>query len=157
MAEQPSFAAGKTLRKKLNESIMSLFRGKSTTIEGREENTAIKLLMESRMDVSRLQIIVFTKILHRLLEIRFEEVYSGKQRNFQACETFVKGIDEFILSSNQTVERSPSPVQGYLGPFSKSFLVTHGDQPNRATSDQNEDRDLSTLGMEAVYVTVALL
>ena len=110
MAEQPSLAAGKALRKKLNESIMSLFRGKSTTIEGKEENTAIKLLMESRMDVSRLQIIVFTKILHRLLEIRFEEVYSGKQRNFQACETFVKGIDEFILSSNQTVERSPSPV-----------------------------------------------
>ena len=53
------------------------------------------------MDVSRLFIIVFTKVLDCLLKIRHAE--NQLERSFPAFDLFINAIEEFILQPHYTI------------------------------------------------------
>jgi len=55
--------------------------------------------MESRLDTSRILLIAFTKLLNRLLEIRYEEVYSGNHSEFLQCENMIRAVSAYLLTS----------------------------------------------------------
>lgn len=54
--------------------------------------------MQSRLDVGRIEVMLYAKVLDQLLEKRYQEVYVERKRNYIACETFLDAIEEFILS-----------------------------------------------------------
>ena len=89
-------------------SNFSFFSGKKSKLkkeEMREQN--LRLLRDSRLDVSRIQLIQFVKIFTRLTEKRQEMIYQRHQRSFPACDNFVRAIEEFLLlPPSQTLDDS---------------------------------------------------
>lgn len=103
--------------------------------------------MESRLDTSRVLVIAFTKLLNRLLEIRYEEVYSGNHSEFLACENFVRAVSAYLLTSgaNDLADR-------------QRFGGLHTSMMYRDMAEQGSESNLlGTLGMEAVFVMTVLL
>jgi hypothetical protein len=75
--------------------------------------------------------------MSRLLDIRFEEVYSGNHESFPACETFIRVVEDFIL-----LAASKNKGSGRL----------------QASVYRDEETEaISTLGMEVVFVMTTLL
>eukprot|EP00347_Sterkiella_histriomuscorum_P018994 403343375 len=56
------------------------------------------LLDESRLDISRMNIINFTKILSALLDERYKLVYEQNAMSFQPSDQFILAFEEYVLN-----------------------------------------------------------
>lgn len=82
-----------------NEYIQPFYNGTILkSFEKRSRKQVELAIGETRLDISRINIIALTKILHYLLEKRFQEVYVENRGACDACDFFIMAIEEFVMN-----------------------------------------------------------
>jgi hypothetical protein len=135
-----------------NFSFMQYFSKKKDRSEQDLREKNLRVLKESRLDVSRTLLIQYVKILTTLLEVRHANINERSIKSFPPCDTFINAFEEYMLLPQGSQEFSRMEDISMIDEQALNRRRTLRSAP----IDQSQLR-LSTNNLETVYVTVTLL